>query len=451
MNGIDDLAACIARLKSADIAAPTMEKLRLHVADTIGAWIAATGTAEGRALIKYRNDLLSIGQNAAANSSLFDNLTVNCSLTRLSEVDDMHLASMTTPGSIVIPAAMTIAASWPDPDVGDVAAGIIGGYEAMTRLASAIKGPDILYRGIWPTYFTASFGTAAVAARLLRLDESQTAHALALALTMAAPSVGQHHAVTTARWLSVGNAARNGLTAALAARSGFTADVNVLQSRLFPDVYDLTPDLAVMTAGLGGEPKLNAVSFKPWCAARQTMAATQALRELIDDGVTVADIREIAVAVLPPHRKMIDHGVRAGDRASHLTSLPYQMAVAALQPKTALDVNQSPAALSQDMQSFMACIKVTADDGLLAEYPAAWPARIVVVTSSGRRERLAREVPGDPTRPFALADVGQKFHRLALPILEKAGARADFEFAFSTLQSSKSLLSMMQALDSVVG
>jgi 2-methylcitrate dehydratase PrpD len=450
MNGIDDLAACIAQLKPTDIAAPTMEKLRLHVADTLGAWITATATAEGRALIAYRNDLQSLGQNATANSGLFDNLTVNCALTRLSEVDDIHLASMTTPGSIVIPAAMTIATSWPDAEVGDVAAGIIAGYEAMIRLALAIKGPDILYRGIWPTYFTASFGTTALAARLLRLDESRTGHALALALSMAAPSVGQHHGVTTARWLSVGNAARNGLTAALAARSGFTADVNVLQSRLFPDVYGLTPDLEIMTAGLGVEPKLNAVSFKPWCAARQTMAATQALRELIDDGVAAADIREINASVLPPHCKMIDHGVRAGDRASHLTSLPYQMAVAALHPETVLDVNQTPAALSQEMQLFMARIKVMSDDSLLAGYPTVWPARIEVVTSLGRHERLVRDVPGDPTRPFAITDIGQKFHRLASPILEITGARIDFEFVISTLQSRKSLSSMMQELDHVV-
>jgi MmgE/PrpD N-terminal domain len=58
----------------------------------------------------------------------------------------------------------------------------------MTRLGRVISGPDILDRGIWPTYFSAPFGIAAVAARMLRLDANQTAHALALALTLAAPA-----------------------------------------------------------------------------------------------------------------------------------------------------------------------------------------------------------------------------------------------------------------------
>jgi MmgE/PrpD N-terminal domain len=69
----------------------------------------------------------------------------------------------------------------------------------MTRLGRVISGPDILDRGIWPIYFSAPFGIAAVAARMLRLDANQTAHALALALTLAAPSVGQRHGQANCR------------------------------------------------------------------------------------------------------------------------------------------------------------------------------------------------------------------------------------------------------------
>lgn len=437
MNGIDDLAGFIVRLRSDDLAAPLKDKLRLHVVDTLGAWIAGMTTAEGRALLRFRNDLRAFG------ADLSNDLTINCALTRLSELDDIHLASMTTPGSIVIPAALTLAGVLPDGEAGDIAAAIVGGYEAMIRLAAAIKGPDVLYRGIWPTLFAAPFGTAAVAARLLRLDERQTAHALALALTMAAPSVGQHHAATTARWLSVGNAARNGLTAALAARSGFTSDVNVLQSRLLPDVYGIEPDLMKMAGG-NGEPAFAQVSFKPWCAARQTMAATQALRELLGGGIAAADITEITVSVLPPHLKMIDHGVKAGDRASHLTSLPYQMAVAGLQPEAQLDVGQSPAALSDALRAFMARVKVSADDALLAEYPLAWPARVVVKTASGPHERLVRHVPGDPARPFAEADVMAKLRRL----VGEQRAQRMLQFP-AVLESPAQALALMRELSSL--
>ena len=195
---------------------------------------------------------------------------------------------MTTPGSIVIPAAMTLATRLPNANGADVAPAMLAGYEAIIRLGLAINGPKVLYRGIWPTYFGAGFAAAAVAARLLRLSPQQTAHALALALTMASPSVGQHHAATTARWFSVGNAARNGLTAALAAQSGFTADLEILRSRLFPEVYGIEPNIAVMAGSALTFPD---VSMKPWCAARQTMAATQGLREILEEGVAPAKSR----------------------------------------------------------------------------------------------------------------------------------------------------------------
>ena len=130
-------------------------EVRLHVADTTGAWIAAQGTAEGRALLAFRKDADGLGECVA----------VNVALARLSEIDDIHLGAMVTPGAIVVPSALTIAASLPDVTADDVTAAIVAGYEAMVRLGAAIDGPSVLYRGIWPTYFAAPFGVAAVAAR----------------------------------------------------------------------------------------------------------------------------------------------------------------------------------------------------------------------------------------------------------------------------------------------
>jgi 2-methylcitrate dehydratase PrpD len=436
MNGISDLAAFVAGLTPAGIAPPVRDKLRLHVADILGAWVAASATAEGRALIAFRRDLKVM---AGTGAGPFDDLIVNVALARLSEVDDIHLASMVTPGSIVVPAAITLAATLPGAEAGDIAPAMLAGYEAMIRLGLAIHGPDVLYRGIWPTYFGAAFGTAAVAARLLRFDQEQTAHALAHAFTMGAPSVGHHHAVTTSRWLSVGNAARNGLTAALAARAGFTSDVDVLQSGLLKNVYGIDADLAPLAVAKASAPKLLEVSFKPWCAARQTMAATQALREILADDLSPDDIDRIEAFVLPPHMKMIDHDVRADDRASRLTSLPYQMAVAAWQPATALDVSQAVADVNT-LSAFMARVTVSPDEALLADYPAVWPARVLAHTRSGRHERRVNDAPGDPVRPMTEKEIEDKFFKLTEPVLGVKSAQDLFQDAL-TLFSAPDVLS----------
>ena len=211
MTALETMGAFVAR----DIRGRVPETMRataqFHVIDTVGAWIAGSRTAEGRALIAFAA--------LRANGKMPD-IATPCALARLSEVDNIHLASTTTPGAIVIPAALTIAATQPQTNGTALLEAIVGGLEAMVRLGAAIGGPSVLYRGIWPTYFAAPFGAAAAASRLYELDAAQTAHALALALTLASPGVGHHNAVTTSRWFAVGDAAQRGLLAAQAARDG---------------------------------------------------------------------------------------------------------------------------------------------------------------------------------------------------------------------------------------
>jgi 2-methylcitrate dehydratase PrpD len=412
MSALEAFAGVIARATpSSDLVRETVE---LHLIDTVGAWIASTQTTEGLALLRFRAAMREREQ--AADAVTLD-LATRCALVRLSEIDDIHLASMITPSAIVIPGALTLAATAVTATPDDLMAAILSGIEAMTRLGRAIDGPAILYRGIWPTYFAAPFGLAAVAARLLRLDAQATANALALALTLAAPAAGHHNAATTARWFAIGQAARNGLAAARAAQHGFTSDRSLVESQFFRGVYGVTPDAAVFSDAPGAQASLVEVSFKPWCAARQTMAATQALKEIIDGGVAPSAMDEISVSVLPPHLKMIDHDVLSGDRASHLTSVQYCMAVAALAPALAFDLQQAPPELPPAVREFMAKIRVEADESLLADYPRVWPARVRVAVGSARNERTVTHVPGDPARPFDRARVREKFLRFAQPAL----------------------------------
>jgi 2-methylcitrate dehydratase PrpD len=413
MTAIEQLGHYVAQ--SEPPAGELREKLDLHVIDTVAALLASTATPEGRRLLRFRTDMPD------ADRAEWD-LSIRCALARLSEIDDIHLASMITPGAIVIPAALTLATAVPPIATdniapADVMAAMLAGYEVMTRLGRAIDGPTILYRGIWPTYFAAPPGIAAVAARLCRLDERASANALALALTLAAPGVGHHNAASSSRWFAIATAAGNGLTAALAAKAGFTADLDLMEGNFLPGIYAVAPDLAALTDWRGEASVLAEVSFKPWCAARQTMAATQALREIIADGVAPQTMDRIEIFVPPPHLAMIDHGVKSGDRASHLTSLQYRIAVAALADHMTADVGQSPIGLSPPLRDFMKKIKVAADRSLLANYPRRWPARVIVTAGAARYERLVTDVPGDPARPFDRANVRDKFVRFTAPVL----------------------------------
>jgi 2-methylcitrate dehydratase PrpD len=406
--------------------------VRLHAADTIGALIAARGTEEGKRLLAFRKP----------GDTLAEQLAINVALARLSEIDDIHLGAMITPGAIVVPAALTIAATLPKVGPSELSAAIVAGYEAMIRLGAAIDGPSVLYRGIWPTYFAAPLGVAAVAARLFGLDEQETAHALATALIMAAPGTGHHAAATTARWLAVGHAAARGLQAALAAKAGFTSDVKIADGEFLKNIFGITPNAGLLGSGQDGA-ALSQVSFKPWCAARQTMAATQALREILDSGVDPASIARIGVAVLPPHLRMIDHGVIAGDRFSHLTSVQYQMALAALVPDAAYSLAAPAGPAASALSAFMARIQVRAEEGLLAAgYPQAWAAH-VTVTAASRHERTVTHVPGDPARPLDEADLKAKFARVLVPSVDRQRAGTMFAQALAAVERPAEIIGLI--------
>jgi 2-methylcitrate dehydratase PrpD len=197
----------------------------------------------------------------------------------------------------------------------------------------------------------------------------------------------------------------------------------------------------------GGQPAFAEVSFKPWCAARQTMAATQALCESLEGGIAADEIAEVTAAVLPPHFKMINHGVKAGDRASFMTSLPYQMAVALLEPEAQFALSAPSAMPSSALQSLMSRITVVADESLLPHYPAQWPARVSVVTSRGRQEKTIRDIPGDPARPMDEASLKAKFDRLVAPVLGEK-TRAFWRTAIEA--PAERPIDLVQQLDEIV-
>jgi 2-methylcitrate dehydratase PrpD len=151
---------------------------------------------------------------------------------------------------------------------------------------------------------------------------------------------------------------------------------------------------------------------------------------------------------LPPHHRMIDHGVVAGDRASHLTSLPYQMALAVLAPAATLDVGQSPAAVAEPVAALMAKITVTQNERLLARYPKVWPAHVRVATRSGTvHEKEIEHVPGDLREPLNDAQVKDKFRAFVAPVLGEEGAARMLVLASAALDHARGPLDLFEAIE----
>jgi 2-methylcitrate dehydratase PrpD len=234
--------------------------------------------------------------------------------------------------------------------------------------------------------------------------------------------------------------------AALAAQEGFTADLALLD-KPFHSVYGLKIDGVRLLANLVRCAAVLEVGFKPWCAARQTMAATQGFKELLAQGLDPSAIEAIKVAVPPAYLGMVNHGVIPGDRGSHLTSLPYQLVLAALAPEMMSRLEHAPAPTPQEQQAMLAKISVEADAKLMEHFPRSWPARIEVRARAGGGQRLVTEIPGDPGRPFDESQIRDKYRRVFSPLLAAPGVVSLCDAALGVLDRPEGVKGLLQQIE----
>ena len=174
---------------------------------------------------------------------------------------DTHLRTVIHPTAPVAPAVLALAElrklSGPD-----LLLAFILGNEVQARIGLAIS-PSHYNRGWHITSTCGVFGAAAGSGKLLVLDERQMMWALGTAATQ---SSGLCECLgTPAKSVSVGNAARNGLWSALLAEKGFDGPAEPLAGvQGFYRALAETPDLSVITAGLGEDWEFMATSYKPY-------------------------------------------------------------------------------------------------------------------------------------------------------------------------------------------
>src|ERR1700735_997384 len=88
-------------------------KLGLHLLDTLGAWHAGTRTEDTQLVAKLTAPVFGF---AAISQSPLDRVAQRVAIVRNTEIDDIHMASCTTIGSVVIPVAVTVAGVVGKPD-----------------------------------------------------------------------------------------------------------------------------------------------------------------------------------------------------------------------------------------------------------------------------------------------------------------------------------------------
>lgn len=174
---------------------------------------------------------------------------------------DTHSRTVIHPTAPVAPALLALA-ELRQVSGADLLLAFILGNEIQARIGLAIS-PSHYRRGWHITSTCGVFGAASGAGKLLGLDERQMVWALGTAATQAAglcECLG-----TAAKSASVGNAARNGLWSALLAGKGFDGPPEPLAGvQGYYNALAETPDLSLVTDGLGESWEIMATSYKPY-------------------------------------------------------------------------------------------------------------------------------------------------------------------------------------------
>ncbi|MGE0802360.1 MAG: MmgE/PrpD family protein [Lautropia sp.] len=168
-------------------------------------------------------------------------------------------------GVVVVPAALAMAEAMPASGA-ELVAAVAAGYEVALRIGRDHTA-DTSRRGFRSTPLYGVIGAAAAAARLMRLDSTRTAHALALAANQAAGLREFVDAGTEEFGLHAGMAARAGITAVNLAAAGVEAAASTLEGGAgFWRAYgEPGRDYGARLAeGLGRDFELRAVTFKPY-------------------------------------------------------------------------------------------------------------------------------------------------------------------------------------------
>ena len=433
MGLLDELAGFITHVTFEGLASETVNQAKLHIFDSLGAGLAGACTEEAKANGDLVREMFSATEGKDVPVAGFGfpaplplALLLSCIGIRLTETDDIDIASCTTPGSVIVPAALLLAFK-KGAKGKEFIEGVVAGYEVLTRLGAAVNGPEIIYRGIWPTSLCGAIGVATVGSKILGLIPEQIKNALAISLVLSTGIAGRIKGGLTSRWLTLGCAAQNGLIACLGAARGFAGDQSVLDA-LFPSVYGLDLKPQILLEGLGKTFQVEKVNLKPYCSARQAIASIEAFRWLLHTHrIAPEAIEDIEVLVPQQYSQMIDRPGFPEDRLGSVTSIRYQLAMAAFYEEDLFDVERKVLRDEKKVHSFMQKIRVKPSDPFTAIYPKKWPGKISLQVDGKRFEHEVLAPKGDSDQPMTWEDVEQKTKRLTRPFfgparVEKLGA-----------------------------
>ena len=421
---MEEVSSYISKSGEVELPEEVVEKAKHHILDTLAAIVTGSTLRPGRLARKYARSQAGV-KEAQVIGSLTVTSAINAAFTNgimahADETDDSHPRSNTHPGCGIVPAALAMSEREQADGVSFLNAVVVG-YDIGCRIIQSL-GVENLHRMHRSTHTIGNtFGAAAAAASIARLDARQVRHVL---------SYTAHQASGVNYWardtehvekafVFGGMPARNGVTAAILVQSGFTGVEDAFSGQdNFLEAFSSNPRPQLLTEGLGSHYEIMFTNIKRFPVGSPIQAALDALLFLVKKhGITSGDIKGIVV-------RLPEYGARiVNNRDMPDVNLQYILAVTLVDGRLTFE-----AAHSYERMNDPAVLEVKKLINLVSDLKltAAKVMRQGIVEITTKDGTLFREhvvsVRGTAENPMTREEVEEKSQDLLIPVLGQTRA-----------------------------
>lgn len=403
MNLISRLAEFVSDHPRGELPDETRQTISLLLLDLIGAAAAGLKSPLATSARKAATDLYGAGDTQVwltkTRLSVAGAAMANSAAASALDIDDGHRGAAGHAGAGVIPSALAVGQSIGSSDE-EILDAIALGYDVSLRVAASRPTSTIetYASGRWVSY-----GAAAAAGRLLRLDPHQMAHALSIAGAegpIVFPTGTSKFQGSTVKE-GIPPAVVAGLTGAYRARAGATGPLDLLDNAARYEPKALIGEL-------GETWELQRCYLKPYACCRYMHAAIDGILALRQNG---RRIRKLRIETFP-------QGMRLGNERAPRSleagqySFYFSCALAALHGREALQPVNPTSLTDAEVLRLASQIDLDISGDFATAFPVRTPARVLLDQGDGLEELVVDHPLGDVTNPMSWGQVADKFKNI---------------------------------------
>ena len=413
------LARYMVEARERDLAPDVAREARHRILDTLAAMVSGAHLKPGEMAIRYARaqggveeatvvttDIRTTAVNAALANAMF---------AHADETDDFHPATKAHPGCAVVPAALAMAEREGRSGT-ELLNAVTLGYDLCCRFLLAL-GADLVratHRSAEGT--SSTLGSVGAAASLARLDERGMRHALSYAAQQVSGLwswVRDAEHVEKAFDFS-GMGARNGVTAAIMAKMGFSGVWDVFDGEHNAFVALSTePHPEEMVAGLGSRFFVTETAIKPYSVGYPIQAPLDAfLRLHREHQLSVNNVERIVVRLPADGARVVNDRAMPDVNCQHIIAVALVDGTVSFEDSHSYERMKDPAVRAAKER-----VQLIADQALV-DPAAPRSGNVEVILKDGRSVRhFTRHAPGTMENPMDTGSVNAKARLLMAPVL----------------------------------